>query len=94
MAASPAPMAILAAKSSANPKLAAAGVRKVKMDHQRTAAPSTNLPPNRLASQPLGTINSMYPIKKDDNTSPLVVSLQPYSACIAIIATEIFTRSM
>src|SRR5258707_8432458 len=58
-AASPAPSAILAPTSASSDVMAAGGVRAVKRDHQRTAIPSTTLPPKRFAKAPVTSIRNM-----------------------------------
>ena len=73
---------------------AAGGVSAVKIDHPKHRAAEHDLAAVRFASAPLAAMNARYPMKNDESTQPLAVSVQPNCACIGIAATEMFVRSM
>ncbi len=69
------------------------GVSIVKTDHATNDHSMMRLPPYLSASTPPTICIAIYPMKKEDNTRPFSVSDQPNDSCMAMAATEIFTRS-
>ena len=87
------PIATRATRRAASECLAAVGVVRVETDQPAVAIRSMRFPPTALAPMPPATLNTTYPQKKDESTSPFCLSLHAKSSAIGRMHTETLTRS-